>query len=159
MSGVFGNKLINSEDTCKKIDSEFLQDFLEGIIDPVDKIFVEGHLSVCKACRRELSELKLMLWELGNRSNFEVAFPAELDQLAHSLIDEVLGVEEISTIRKVVDIQTSNIKLSTKFVEYLPGAKQAPNMLKKASKGLARGVSKGLKKGVGKGVRKMLEAK
>ncbi len=146
-------------DRCNKADSMLLQDYLEGSIDPIDKIFVEGHLNACKACRRELSELKLMLWELGNRNNFEVEYPSDLDHLGQSLIDEVLGTEERSTARRVIDIQTNNIRLSSKFVEYLPGANQAPDMLKKASKGFAKGVSAGLKKGVSKGVRKMLEAR
>ncbi|MDF2986324.1 MAG: hypothetical protein K0R50_1834 [Eubacterium sp.] len=140
---------------CNKIDAALLQDYLEGTIDPVEKIFVEGHLSICKSCRRQLSELKLIFWELGDKSSYEVEYPRELNEISSKLIDRVLGTEEKSTTRKVVDMQISSLKMSQKLLKYIPGAKKTPGILKKASRGLAKGVTKS----VTKGVKKMLSAK
>jgi anti-sigma factor ChrR (cupin superfamily) len=143
---------LNSENNisikCGKMDGALLQDYLEGTIDPVAKLFVEAHLNTCKDCRRELSELKLMFWELGNKSNYRVEYPQELDEMAGTLIDRVLGKEEKSTARKLVDLQVGNLKGSTRFLDYLPGARKTPEVIKKASRSLVKGVGKGVKKGV-----------
>ncbi len=52
-----------------KLDRVLLQDLLEDIIDPVEKLVVEEHLKICKECRKELTELKLLFWDLNNKSN------------------------------------------------------------------------------------------
>jgi len=128
--------------SCDKMDDLLLQDFLEETIDPLEKIFVENHLNICKECRREVSELKLMFWELGNKGNFEIEYPKELDTMGTQLIDTFLGKKAKSSTRKVVDMQVNTLKMSNKFLNYMPGAKQTPQILKKASKGLAKGVMK-----------------
>lgn len=137
--------------SCDKIDDLLLQDYLEETIDPVEKIFVEKHLSICKECRRELTELKLLFWDLDNKSNYQIEYPEELNTFGADLINDFLDEKTKIGVKKVVDMQVNNIKMSGKFLEYIPGAKQTPKVIKKASKGLAKGVAKG--------VRKMLEAK
>lgn len=128
--------------SCEKLESSLLQNYLEETIDPLEKIFVEGHLCTCKECRRELSELKLMFWELDCKGNYHIEYPKELETMGIDLINEFLDDKSKSTTRKVVDMQVNTMKISSKFLEYIPGAKQTPNMLKKASKGLAKGVRK-----------------
>ncbi|OPX45400.1 hypothetical protein CLHUN_07700 [Ruminiclostridium hungatei] len=145
----------DNENSCGKMDKALLQDYLEGIVDPLLKLFIEEHLSICKTCRRELSELKLMFWELGNKNNYALEYPEELEGMAEGLIDKALGREQTSPARQIINMQLNNIKMSRKFMEYLPGAKQTPEMLKKASKDLAKGVGKGVRKGV----KRMLAAK
>lgn len=137
--------------SCDKMDALLLQDYLEETIDPLEKIFVESHLSICKECRRELTELKLMFWDLNNKSNYELECPEELANLKTELIDNFLAEEAKISVKKVVNMQVDTIKISSKFLKYMPGAKQTPKVLKKASKGLAKGVVKGVKR--------MLEAK
>lgn len=127
--------------SCDKMYDFLLQDYLEETIDPLEKIFVESHLNICKECRRELSELKLMFWELGNKGNYDIGYPKELDTMGKQLIDTFLG-KKSKSVKKVVDLQVNTIKMSKRFMEYMPGAKQAPKMFKKASRGLAKGVKK-----------------
>ncbi len=146
---------MDKKNSCEKMDKALLQDYLEGTADPLSKFFIEEHLNKCKACRRELSELKLMFWELENKNNYVIEYPEELEHGAEGLIDKVLGREQASPARQIVNMQLNNIKMSRKFMGYLPGAKQTPQILKNASKDLAKGVGKG----VSKGVRRMLSAK
>jgi len=128
--------------SCEKVETSLLQDYLEKTIDPLEKIFIESHLNTCKQCRRELSELKLMFWELDNKGNYETEYPKELDTMGTDLINTFLGRKSKSSTRKVVDMQVNTLKISQKFLKYMPGAKQTPKILKKASKGLAKGVRK-----------------
>ncbi len=128
--------------SCDKLEAALLQDLLDKTIDPLEKIFVESHLSVCKQCRRELSELKLMFWELDNKSNYEIEYPKELDTMGSEIIDGFLEKKPINNTRKVLDMQVNTLKVSSNFLKYVPGANQTPKILKKASTGLVKGVRK-----------------
>jgi hypothetical protein len=128
--------------SCSKVDSSLLQDLLDETIDPLEKIFLENHLNTCKDCRRELSELKLMYWDLGNKANYEIEYPDELDAMGELLIDAVIGEEARSNTMKIVDMQFNALKMSGKYLEYIPGANYTSQVLKKASNGLAKGVKK-----------------
>ena len=128
--------------SCSKVDSLLLQDLLDQTIDPLEKIFVENHLLTCKDCRRELSELKLMFWELDDKSNYEIEYPAELNTLGNSIIDNFMEEgSKISTV-EIIDMQLNTMKLAGNYVEYMPVAKYTSQILKKASKGLASEVKK-----------------
>jgi hypothetical protein len=128
--------------SCSKVDSSLLQDLLDQTIDPLEKIFVENHLLTCKDCRRELSELKLMLWELEDKSNYEIEYPAELNTLGNRIIDDFMGEESGISTAEIIDMQLNTMKLAGNYVEYMPGAKYTSQILKKASKGLASEVKK-----------------
>lgn len=128
--------------SCNKVESILLENYLEGTIDPLEKIILEAHINTCSDCRKELSELKLLYWELDNKANYEVEYPEELDSIGNELIDSLLAVEEKNNVKAYLDIQANTIKLSGKFIEYIPGAKKTPKMIKKASKGIAKGVQK-----------------
>lgn len=140
---------------CDKIETALLQDYLEGTIDPVGKIFLEDHINSCRDCRRELSELKLMFWELNDKNNYETEFPGELDDMGKDIVAAVLGDESKSIAKKVIDMQVNNIKLTGNLLGHIPGARQTPKILKKASKGITKSIAKGFTKGV----KKMLEAR
>jgi len=62
-----------------KFDAALLHDYLEGTIDDLDRIFVEEHIKVCKKCKRELTMLKLLFWELNEINDDEIALPIELE--------------------------------------------------------------------------------
>ncbi|EPR13941.1 anti-sigma factor family protein [Ruminiclostridium papyrosolvens] len=126
---------------CDKVDASLLQEYLESTIDPLEKIFVENHLKICKECRRELSELKLLLYDLDDRSNYIIEIPAELETMRDDIIDTFLGKRK-SPSKRIIERQVETIKATGKFIEFLPGAKQAPKVLKQASKGLKKGVKK-----------------
>jgi hypothetical protein len=112
------------------INIDTLQDYLEGTIDPLERIFLETHITTCKLCRRELSELKLLFWDLSDKSNYETEFPVELDNLRDELVESITG-KTTSAAGRIIDKQISNMKKTV--------AKQTPKMLKKATKSLAKG--------------------
>lgn len=141
--------------SCDKVEGELLQDYLEGTIDPLEQLFLETHLSVCGQCRRELSQLKLAFWELNDKKNYETEFPEELEEMGTAIADRVLGEKTKSTARKVRDVQVHTMKMTGDFLGRIPGAKQTPKILRKASKKITKGITNGLSKSV----KKLLEAK
>ncbi|ACL74761.1 zf-HC2 domain-containing protein [Ruminiclostridium cellulolyticum] len=127
--------------SCDKVDASLLQEYLESTIDPLEKIFIGNHLKICKECRRELSELKLLLYDLDDKSNYIIEYPPELETMRDDIIDSFLGKRK-SPSKRIIEMQVETIKTTGKFIEFLPGSKQAPKVLKQASKGLKKGVKK-----------------
>ena len=87
-----------------KLDKFLLQDLLEGMIDPIEKLFVKEHLKICKECRKELTELKLLFWDLDDKSNYEINIPAELDHIKDSILERVAGKTTKNTTGIIIDI-------------------------------------------------------
>ena len=133
-----------------KLDKVLLQDLLEGIIDPVEKLFVEEHLKTCKECRKELTELKLLFWDLNDKANYDISIPEELDQMKDSILESVAGKGSKSTAKIIFDIQRQNVRASGMFLDYVPGVKASNKLVKegmKAAPSALRKVSKSLAKG------------
>ena len=133
-----------------KLDKVLLQDLLEGIIDPVEKLFVEEHLKTCKECRKELTELKLLFWDLNDKANYDISIPEELDQMKDSILESVAGKRSKSTTEIIFDIQRQNVRASGMFLDYVPGVKASNKLVKEGMKAgplALRKVSIGLAKG------------
>jgi len=130
-----------------KLDKDLLQDLLEGVIEPIEKLFVEEHLKSCQECRKELTELKLLFWDLNDKSNYEIELPVELDQIKDSLLKQTIGKASESTVTALINIQRNNIRTAGKFLDYVPGATASNNLVKeslKATPSVIKKVSKGL---------------
>jgi predicted anti-sigma-YlaC factor YlaD len=71
------------------MDRVLLEEYVEGLSDPLEKILVEEHIKTCPCCRNEITELKLLSWELRNLAMQKVEYPEELENLCEDLIDSV----------------------------------------------------------------------
>ncbi len=133
-----------------KLDKVLLQDLLEGTIDPVERLFVEEHLKLCRECRRELTELKLLFWDLNDKSNYDISVPEELDQIKDLILEKAAGKTAKSTTEIIYDIQRQNLRASGMFLDYVPGLKTSNMLVKegvKAAPSAMLRMSKGLIKG------------
>ncbi|WP_041917203.1 zf-HC2 domain-containing protein [Desulfitobacterium dehalogenans] len=142
--------------TCK-LDKLLLQDLLDDTLDPIEKLFVDEHLKICPECRKELNELKLLFWDLSDKSTYEIELPPELDQLKGILLEQVSEPSSQSSFTALVEIQRKNIRSASRFLDYVPGVKASNNLAKeslKATPSALKLVSKGLLKST-----KLLKAK
>lgn len=133
-----------------KLDKVLLQDLLEGVIDPLEQLFVEEHLKSCKECRKELTELKLLFWDLNDKFNHDITLPTELDVLKDTILERVVGTVSKSPAEVIIDIQRKNISALGTFLNHVPGVKASNKLVKEGVKAVpfAIGkVSKGLVKG------------
>ncbi|WP_019849518.1 zf-HC2 domain-containing protein [Desulfitobacterium sp. PCE1] len=134
--------------TCK-LDKLLLQDLLDDTLDPIEKLFVDEHLKICPECRKELNELKLLFWDLSDKSTYEIELPPELDQLKGILLEQVSEPSSQSSFTALVEIQRKNIRSASRFLDYVPGVKASNNLAKeslKATPSALKLVSKGLLK-------------
>ncbi|MEL1135738.1 zf-HC2 domain-containing protein [Desulfitobacterium sp. THU1] len=121
------------------LDKNLLQDLLDGVIDPVEKLFVEEHLKACSECRQEINELKLLFWDLNDKSSYDLELPLELDHIKNALLEQSLEPASQSTFNSLMEVQRKNIKSArnnmksaSKFLDFVPGIK-AGNALAKES--------------------------
>lgn len=136
--------------TCK-LDKTLLQDLLDNNIEPIEKLIVEEHLKSCPECRKELNELKLLFWDLNDKTNYEVELPPELDLLKVELLEQFAEPSSSSpkAFTSLLEIQRKNIKSARGFLDYVPGVKATNNLAKeglKATPAALKLVSKGLLK-------------
>ena len=117
-----------------------LQDFAEGTIEPLERVFVEEHLKSCQACRKVLNQYKLLLWDLDHQSLFDVEYPKELGAMERNLVERVLGQEKGGAGMALLDSQRAVLSNSMNFAEYLPGVKESKKLVRLGAKGLVAGV-------------------
>jgi hypothetical protein len=106
-----------------KLDKNLLQDYIEGSIDRLEYIFVREHIRTCSECRKEVNRLKLLFWELENKSNYDVIIPTELEQLKDHILEEVLNGEDKSSTVMIREIHRKRRKMSNQYLDYVPGIK------------------------------------
>lgn len=134
------------------VGSYMIQMYIEGTIDPLEKIFVEEHLKVCKKCRKELTRLKLLYFELENLDE-PSEVPDELEQVRNMVLDNVFDTGSRYGMKKFIYQQKKSMSLASGFVNYIPGSnavkkgiKATGSMIGKVSlKGAKRGLKYGLK--------------
>ena len=83
------------------VGSYMIQMYIEGTIDPLEKIFVEEHLKVCKNCRKELTRLKLLYFELENLDE-PSEVPDVLEQVSNMVLDNVFDTGSRFGLKKFI---------------------------------------------------------
>ncbi|MCX7710394.1 MAG: zf-HC2 domain-containing protein [Clostridia bacterium] len=114
---------------------DLLQDYLEGIIDPIERIFVEEHLKVCRECRKELSDMKLLFWELEGLKKSRVEVPAEVRKVRESALEKVFNNCETSmNLKRLMELQRKNFSNAGLYLKFIPGVKTGEKYLKNGLK-------------------------
>lgn len=132
-----------------KFDTALLQDYAEGTIDDLEKIFVDEHLKVCRKCKKELTHLKLLFWELEGINDEEIDIPHELESIRENIVDSILADEnEGFGIKKLLSIQKNNLETSNMYINYIPGKDLFQKGVKKSSSILYNASGKAIKKGI-----------
>jgi len=85
--------------TCN-FDEMLLYEYLDNLLDANEKLEVNNHLSTCSSCRKKLSEIKLMYYELDHLD--EVEIPEELATMRASFVLNAFDEKEkVSPIKAV----------------------------------------------------------
>ena len=125
-----------------KMDLNLLQDYIDGTIEPLERVVLEEHLRLCADCRKELNRLKLIDWDLKNyfREAGEVPVPEELAVLRDASVslflaeeDDRKQAEEFDAARAtgnergkvgfkdLLSLQVSNMNNALMFINILSG--------------------------------------
>ena len=125
-----------------KFDHYLLQDYLDGLIEPLEKIILEEHLKVCPACRRELTELKLLLWEFENLN--EIEMPREVSSLRTQVLNDLMadGTAQPFGVKQFISLQRKILDTSGSFVNLVPGVRPSISAVEKTVKKIPGAASK-----------------
>lgn len=122
-----------------KFDTDIIQKYVEGTIDPLEKIFLEEHIKVCRSCKKELTELKLLFWELENINENEVEVPVEASVAMETVIDGIMasGTSRYG-IKDFINSQKKAFEGMGVFIGFIPGSKEGRALVKKAPSSIYR---------------------
>ncbi len=132
-----------------KFDTALLHDYLEGTIDDLDRIFVDEHIKVCKKCKKELTMLKLLFWELNEIDTDEIELPAEMESIREKAIDNIMVDDNRNfSVRKFLEFQKKSLENSSIYMSFLPGKKFLKKSIKKSSSLIYNASGKAIKKSI-----------
>ncbi|AGL02465.1 zf-HC2 domain-containing protein [Desulfoscipio gibsoniae] len=128
-------------------NTEVLQSFLDGELEPAEADAVRLHLAGCPDCRQELSRLRLLWLELELEKDEEIEIPMELpfirqQAIASTRVDRPRAGESKGT--GLWDAQRLAWQPALTGVSLIPGSRQLMRLAKATGSGLPtviRGVS------------------
>lgn len=116
-----------------KFDEFLLHEYLDGTIDPLEKIVLEEHLKNCTLCRKELTELKLLMWELESLDEMDI--PPEITLLRTKALGELAPAENQNFgIKEFIHVQRNIFRQAASFLEAVPGIKSGAAAIEKGIK-------------------------
>lgn len=134
-----------------KMEPDLLQGYLEGTVDSLERIIVEGHLEICDNCRRELDELKSLFSELQGLGDRTIDLPPEAALIRLNIVNLCSRSKAGKfSIKNFWAAQKGAFERAGKFMDFMPGLKpgaaylekgikKAPHLLYKAIGGVFNG--------------------
>lgn len=138
------------------VGSYMIQMYIEGTIDPLEKIFVEEHLKVCKNCRKELTRLKLLYFELDNLDE-PSEVPDELEQVRNMVLDSIFDTGNKYGVKKFIKQQKKALSLASGFADFIPGRSIVKKGIKATGSTIGRVSLKSAKYGLKYGLKLIQE--
>jgi hypothetical protein len=129
-----------------RFDTDLIQMYLDKTIEPLEKLFVEEHLRVCKKCRKELTLFKLLHFELDNLEETEEV-PEELENVRNAVLDNIFDASSKYGLKEFINQQKKSIALASEFTEYVPGKRAVEKGLKATGSLIGKASKKGVKQG------------
>ncbi|AEV68363.1 anti-sigma factor family protein [Acetivibrio clariflavus] len=130
-----------------KFDGDLIQKYIDKTIDPLEKIFVEEHLKVCKKCRKDLTQFKLLYYELEGLEEIQEV-PDELEDIRNMVLDNIFTESNKYGIRDFINQQKKTFALASEFTEYIPGKRLIRKSLKATGSILGTATKKSAKYGL-----------
>lgn len=121
-------------------EKELLQEYLDKTIDPITSIVLEEHLKYCNECKKELTELKLLYWEL-EKEIVQIEIPEVLNQLRAEFIEQLTDEPAKNSVLRY---QRIAFKKSKQFLDFMPGYTKTSKLINKGLEKAPSLVSKGI---------------
>ncbi|SES63997.1 Putative zinc-finger [Natronincola peptidivorans] len=116
---------------------DWLQEYLDNTLTSVERLVLEEHVKGCPECRKELTELKLLLWEIEEM--IDVDLPHEAVTVKAQVLSNIRELADCNSatvsfdIKSFVALQNSIIDNTTLFLKVMPGMQYVVNTSKKSA--------------------------
>lgn len=113
-----------------QFDEMLLYEYLDDTLSKADKLLVNNHLSCCSHCRKTLSEIKLMYYELDQLEEVEV--PVEMAAIRNAALEAFDG--KTTTLESVANgiKKTKETLLETPVINHMIPTKEKLSRTSKA---------------------------
>ena len=115
------------------LDRVLLEEYVDGMLNEIERLLVEEHIKSCDSCRKQLTEMKLLFWEIESISDRPIAFPDELGLLADKLMATVKTKPD-TVFKKVSNVFATQKRVTLAalgFSKSLPLARETKTVVKK----------------------------
>ncbi len=118
-----------------KIDKYLLYEYLDKTIDPLEKIFLEQHLKDCIQCRKDITQMKLVLWEMDEIRESEIEVPPDIYKVREAALSQIFeeGNSKL-TVKDVVSLPLEGLKLGGEILNCIPAVKSSNTLIKTGAK-------------------------
>lgn len=127
---------------------DLLQQYIDGALEPLEKIILAEHLSECHRCRRELNQLKLLDWDMKHEPVTKP--PAELAAYRMAALQTHLDTEAAAQVttapEKRWSLQKQTVQYTFAFISFNPVNRSINHAVKSTFSALGRAAGAGLKK-------------
>jgi len=105
------------------METWLLEDYTEGLLGVAETAILEAHLAVCEDCRRELTHIKLLFWEMESVRREPVPVPDALKGIESAILNEWLTDKETWLQRAGLQLAAS-AKQTVAMLPRIPGVER-----------------------------------
>jgi hypothetical protein len=126
-----------------KIDIYLLYEYIDKTIDPLEKLFLEEHLKRCGSCRKDLTQMKLLLWEMDEIGEAEIPIPSDIHTARQAALAKIFEeAESKPTIKDIVSAPLEGLKFGGEILNFIPAVKSGSLFIKTGTRFSAKLASK-----------------
>jgi predicted anti-sigma-YlaC factor YlaD len=103
------------------IDTDLLEDYVDNCLGKPEKLLIETHMRSCLACRKHVSELKLLFWELDRAAKEPVYIPDDISLLGINIRRAAAedSIKKGSSMHMIFTTSADVLKNSFSFTRYV----------------------------------------
>lgn len=111
---------MDSDFMCK-MDIDMLEDYVDNCLSRPETLLIEAHIKSCSVCRKFVSELKLLFWELDRAAKEPVDIPDDIGSLGilirKAAIDD--SAKKNNGIKFVFNTSAGVLRNAFSFTQYV----------------------------------------
>lgn len=132
-----------------KMDRVLLEEYADGLLTKFEKVLVEEHVKGCTSCRKKLTEMKLLFWEIRELASEPVQIPQALSALGDKLVNEFVNKpftirERLGKALKLPAMALGSVKSLSSRLRLTKEVNQSEAKTKKRLPGFTRKVTERL---------------
>ena len=103
------------------MDEYMLEEYVDNTLSKPEKLLIEAHIKNCVHCRKYVTGLKLLIWDLEQAGKEPVAVPGSIKDLSSNIWENISAADrtEKSTARLMLANSASVFKNAFAFTSYM----------------------------------------
>lgn len=114
-----------------KMDTDYIQKYIDNALDPLEEIIIQEHIKYCPDCKREFTQLKLLLWELKQLQDVEIEVPKEAAAVRENVLSRLDSINQGGlSIKDILKFQKQIYRNSRRYMKFIPGLDEGSELIR-----------------------------